>query len=147
MTYAEIEDAALTLLAPLKADHGVRTLESYGGEFSPDSFGQVTVNYPAVYVCIPSLDSEKANQDDKRHAIVEVYAASRNLRGEAAARRGDSQNSGAYALIEAARAKLNRQTLPGAGQLILKRERLVGYSKVLSLCVMKAEFELSFRSN
>lgn len=147
MTYAEIEDAALTFLAPLKTDQGVRTLESYGGEFSPDSFGQVAVNYPAVYVCIPSLDSEPANQDDKRRVILEVYYAARNLRGEAAARRGDSQNSGAYALAEAGRAKLNKQVLNGAGRMTLKRERLVGYSKVLSLCVMKAEFELSFRSN
>lgn len=146
MTYAEIEDGALALLTPLKADQGVKTLESYGGEFSPDSFGQVSVNYPAVYVCIPSLDSEPANQDDKRRVILEVYFAARNLRGEACARRGDSQNSGAYALAEAGRAKLNRQTLPGAGKLTLKRERLVGYSKALSLCVMKAEYELSFRS-
>lgn len=146
MTYAAIEDAALALLLPLKDAQGVRTLESYGGEFSPDSFGQVQVNYPAVYVCIPSLDSDPANQDDKRRVILEVYFAARNLRGEASARRGDSQNSGAYALAEAGRAKLNRQILPGAGKLTLKRERLVGYSKALSLCVMKAEYELSFRS-
>jgi hypothetical protein len=69
------------------------------------------------------------------------------LRGEASARRGDTQTSGAYALAEAGRAALNRQVLTAAGKMTLKRERLVGYSKALSLCVIKAEFELSFRSN
>ena len=142
MDYSTLEDALLDALAPLKAAGTARTLESYGGEFSPDSFGQFPIQYPALYVCLAGLDSEPANQADHREAAVEIYAATKNLRGEKDARRGDARTAGAYELIEAARGKLNRLTLTGAGRLTLKSERLIGYSKTLGLCVMRAEYRM-----
>lgn len=142
MTYADLEDAILTALAVLKSENGVKTIDAYAGEFSPDSFGQLHIPYPAVYICIEDLQSEPANQVDKRDLVVAVYAASKNLRGEKAARRGDNRTAGGYELIEAARGKLNRLIIPGSGRLVLRRERLIGYSKALGLCVIKAEYQL-----
>ena len=145
MTYAALEDAALAALEALKTGNGVRTLDAYGGEFSPDSFGEIAIRYPAVYVCIEDLQSEAANNLDRRDIIVAVYAASKNLRGEKAARRGDIQTAGGYELIEAARVRLNRLVITGAGRLVLRRERLIGYSKALGLCVIKAEYHLKLQ--
>ena len=147
MDYSALEDAVLAALEPLKTNGSVRTLESYGGEFSADSFGQFPIQYPALYVCLSGLESEPANQDDRREVTIEIYAASRNLRGEKDARRGDGRTSGAYELIESARGKINRLALAGAGRLTLKRERLIGYSKALGLCVIQAEYHLKFQQS
>ena len=147
MDYSALEDAILEALEPLKNAGTVRTLDSYGGEFSPDSFGQFPIQYPALYVCIAALDSEAANMADRREITVEIHAASRNLRGEKETRRGDSRTTGAYEVMEAARSKLNRLPLTNAGRLVLKTERLIGYSKALGLCVIQAEYRLKFQQS
>lgn len=145
MIYSALEDALLAELASMKSTHQVRTLESYGGDFSPDSFGQEVIQYPAVYVCLAGMDSDPANRIDNRTMTVDVYVAAKSLRGEKTARQGDSFNSGAYALAEGVRARLNRFALSGFGVFILRRESLFGYSKVAGLCVIRAEYGIKYQ--
>jgi len=138
MTYEALEDALLTALEPLKTE-GLKTLKSYGGEFSPDSFGQCPIAYPALMVCIPELTNETQGNLDRQALEVVVYVADRNLRGEGAARHG------AYRGMEQARARLHRLPVAGAGRLALQRESLVGYSAQLGLCVMQATYRLKMQ--
>ncbi|MDW7643449.1 MAG: hypothetical protein SCI25_00240 [Desulfuromonadales bacterium] len=135
MTYAEIEDQCHAALEPLKAE-GLKTLKSYGGEFSPDSFGLFPITFPALMYCVTGFENEVRGSLDVQDLEIEVYAAARDLRGE------DEARQGAYATTELARGKLNRLPIPGAGRLVLKRERIVGYSRQLNLCVMRAVYHL-----
>ena len=145
MTYLELEDAVLALLEPLKVELQLRTLTSYGGEFSPDSFGQVTVLYPAVYVYLANLESAGHNRLDSRKITLTTFVAAQNLRGEEDARRGSGSAIGVYGLLEAVREKLNRVSLSG-GLVRLKREAVVGYSAQNGLCVAQADYGLEFQS-
>ena len=144
MTYLELEDAILALLEPLRTDLGLRTLESYGGQFSPDSFGQVAVTFPAVYVYLASLESAGRNRLDERKLTLTVFVAAQNLRGEESARRGTAGVVGVYGLLEAVRDLLNRTPL-GGGLIRLKRESVVGYSAQTGLCVAQADYGLEFQ--
>lgn len=146
--YAALEDAILAALEPLKGTTvGVKTLETYGGEFSADSFGQFPINYPAVFVCVSAMNSEPANTEDRRELTLDVYAAATDLRGEKSARRGALGSVGAYAVIEAVRSALNRLIIPGAGRVQLRREYLMGYSKAAGLCVIQAEYSLKYNQS
>ncbi len=140
MTYEEFEDAVLALLKPLKNELGLRALTTYGGEFSPDSFGVVAVNFPAVYLYLSQLESDGRNRLDERRITLTVFAASRNLRGEENARRG---SSGVYGLLEAVRAKINRVAV-GGGVLRLQREAVTGYSAATGICVAQADYRLGY---
>ncbi len=146
MTYLEMEDFLLEKLEPLRAAAGLRALTTYGGEFSPDSFGQVTVVFPAVYIYLSGLRSAGRNRLDERDQGCTVMVAARNLRGEPAARRGAAGETGVYALFEGVRAHLNRLPLAG-GLLRLAEERVVGYSARLGLCVGQADYRLKYRTN
>jgi phage gp37-like protein len=136
-TYTEIEENVLALLAPLKED-GVKNVDSYGGEFSPDSFGAIPVQLPAVFVHVDgfSNDSDGGPVDQRTYGI-NLYVASKNLRGETEARRG------AYSIADAARALLNRQEIPGCEWLTLKSEKLVAYSKLNGTCVFNIAYSLA----
>lgn len=135
MTYEDLEDACLATLNPL-LNEGLKTLKSYGGEFSPDSFGQFPIGFPAIMVCVAGLDNTARGNLDQPDFEVIIYTAARNLRGE------DDARHGAYRTIEQARSKLNRLRIDGAGRLALKNESLVGYSRKLNLCVMQATYRL-----
>lgn len=133
MEYAEIEQY---LLAELDKVDAV-TKKGYAGEFSPDSFGQIPVRYPAVMLYVGGFDNKPANLSDHRVYEVRVYAADSNLAGEAGAR------SGVYALMQSVRARLNRCRIPGMGRLILKKERIVGYSWKTQTCVMEGIYHFT----
>jgi len=135
MTYELLEDACKSALEPL-LNEGLKTLKSYGGEFSPDSFGQFPIQYPAVMICVAGLNNEPKGNMDIHDLEVVIYVADRNLRGE------DNARHGAYHTMEQARGKLNRLGINGAGRLALKSESLVGYSRKLTLCVMQATYKL-----
>ncbi len=145
MTYLELEDAVLALFEPLKAELGLRTLASYGGEFSPDSFGEVAVNFPAVYVYLANLNNSGQGRLDNRELTLTIFVAAQNLRGEESARRGTDNAIGVYGLLEAVRNKLNRALL-GGGLVRLKRETVVGYSALTGLCVAQADYNLGFQT-
>jgi len=117
-------------------NEGLKTLKSYGGEFSPDSFGQFPIQYPAVMICVPGLDNDTRGNLDLQELEVVIYVADRNLRGE------DEARHGAYRTIQQARGKLHRLLVNGAGRLVLKKEGLVGYSRKLNLCVMQGTYKL-----
>jgi len=145
LTYAEIEDAVLALLDPMKDEVGIRTIEPYGGEFSPDSIMEAAINFPAILVFINQLTSQDANRLDLRELYISIYVADRNARGRDEAMSGDALKEGVYALVEAARAKLNRAGIAGAGTLKLRFEKNVLYSKALGLCVCQCEYALKLK--
>ena len=146
MTYAELEDAILTALEPLKTDPGVRTLDSYGGQFSEEVLraGQMLVNYPAILVYIERLSSAEFDMcNDMVEVQVSIFMADRNLRGEKAARRGDSgsDHPGVYRLLEKAREALNGASVPGFDDcLVLTEEALWFYSAQTATCVARAVY-------
>jgi phage gp37-like protein len=135
MTYEDLEDTCIAALNPL-LNEGLKTLKSYGGEFSPDSFGQFSIKFPAVMVCVAGLTNDAQGNTDLQDREVVIYVAARDLRGE------DDARHGAYHTMEQARGQLNRLRVAGAGRLTLKSESLVGYSRKLNLCVMQATYRL-----
>jgi len=149
MTYEELEDAIIATLEPLTGSLGVRILESYGGEFSPDSISEIAYLFPAVFVHVPELQSEQKIRFDSREVTVAVYVAAKNARGESWGRRGDDAtgSAGTYALLEGVRAKLNRKQIAGAGTFRLVKESNIGYSKKFGICVSRAEYRVGLREN
>ncbi len=134
-------DLDIALINQLDGKVDAATIKSYGGEFSPDSFGQCPLRYPAVMVNVQGLDNSARGNLDKRTVKISVYAADRDLSGEAGARKG------VYSLIEEVREALNRFGIDGAGVLVLESEALVGYSRKQQLCVMRATYQLSTQHN
>lgn len=141
--YSALEDAAMARLAPLKEELGVRTLDSYGGEFSQESIGEAAIVFPAVYVHVGMMENIDRNQAASRVYQVYIYAADQNARGEAEARRGGTERPGVYALLDAIRSGLNRRPiLDGRAVPRLVSERIVGYSKTNSICVAQAVYSV-----
>lgn len=142
--YAQIEDAALAALAPMDDTHNIRTRESYGGQFNENDIWQTVIQFPAVMVFASGFESVQVNQIDRQAWELIVYVAEQNSRGDSAARRGDtgSTHPGAFSLVEAARAKLNRLTIPNYGALRLVSERVIGFSKQAGVCVIEARYQI-----
>jgi len=148
ITYAEIENAILDKLIPLKATLGIRALDGYNGDFDPETIAIEALVFPAIFVAIEEMISSQINNRDNRQLTVRVYAAAKNVRGEASQRRGDSRNLGVYTLLESIRAALNRQIVATASghrlsAMILKSEKIVAHSKQMGLCIAVAEYQLS----
>ena len=145
ITYAEIEDAVISALLPLQETRMLREVSSYAGEFSDDSLGSMPKSYPSVFVCVSSFDADIANQRDIAEITVSAYIVSRNLRGEYSTRNGDGITAGAYEIAEAARKILHRMSL-GSGLLLIRRERILHYSRAKDLCVMQCQYMLKQRA-
>jgi phage gp37-like protein len=150
LTYAAIEDHILAALQPLREELGVRTLASYGGDFSADSIQDYAVLYPAVLVQAAELIlSGESNRSDVMEVTITIYAADRNTRGAAAARAGDEtlQSPGVYALLEGVRAFLHRYNIPraGVGPVRLKREMVLAHRRRNALCVGLGVYTLRTR--
>lgn len=146
--YADIEDAALAALAEMDDTHGIRTRESYGGQFNENDIWQTVIQFPAILVFASGFDSVPVNRTDRKTWELIAYIADQNSRGDSAARRGDagSTHPGAFSLVEAARAKLNRLTIPNYGALRLQSERVIGYSKQAGVCVIEARYQITTHS-
>ncbi|WP_457571306.1 phage protein Gp37 [Desulfovulcanus sp.] len=129
------------MVETLKRVQGVRTVRSYGGEFSPDSIGQELIQYPAILPCVVEAEFEPVNLKDKVEPIIKVYLADKNLRGQESARRGDATSVGVYYLQQEARKALNRKPILG-GVLFLKKQKVIYYSKSLGLCVAEQIYTL-----
>lgn len=140
LQYEQIEDPILETLQGLN----FATLDTYGGEFSPESFGQFHIPFPAAYVHVQGFDNSPVNYTDERDCLVVVYVASRDLRGDKAAKRGET---GAYQLAYSVRQQLNRLRIDSVGRLELARERIVGYSRSLNVCVMRCEYKVKHKVN
>ena len=112
------------------------TVKSYGGEFSPDSFGQVPLRYPAVFVNIQGLSSEMQSNTGSVELEIFIHVASHDLSGEQEARHG------VYDIMEQVRDAVNQQAVPDKGMLKLESEDVIGYSKVMQTCVMRGIYRL-----
>jgi phage gp37-like protein len=137
-----LENAVIAGLEPLK-DAGLKTLETYSGQLDVDDIEAVTFQFPCIYVVAGSLALADANRYDKYRAELSLIIGDRNVRGSAAAARGDASSPGVYALLEAARAKLHRQKiLNGWTPLYLISEDSLVYAPEASICLYTATYEM-----
>jgi phage gp37-like protein len=111
-TITQIEDAILAALEPLKASHGVRTLESYDLRLEdPEAWKRLTIKFPAVFVLFADLDDTDLGQRQLEAQRFQIGMADSSLRpGEA--RRGGLRVEGSYGLIHGVQSAL-------AGKILL----------------------------
>jgi hypothetical protein len=111
-TITDFEDAILAALEPLKATHGVQTLESYDLHLEdPEVWKKLAIKFPAIFVLFGSMDTKDNGQRQMESNSFQIGMADRSLRkGEA--RRGGAQVGGAYGLIDGVRKAL-------AGKILL----------------------------
>ncbi|GAB6127308.1 DUF1834 family protein [Humidesulfovibrio idahonensis] len=105
---AIIEDAILARIAGAKLPY-LRTLATYGGELD-EELGEAVRRFPAVWTAFKSegegvpLNTVKSVY--RIPATWVVFVAARNLRNEAATRRGDKVQVGTYQMLKDVRALL-----------------------------------------
>lgn len=99
-TVTEIEDAILSALEPLRASHGLKTLESYDLRLEdPAAWKALGIRFPAVFVLFADLDDKDLGQRQLALNSFQIGMAAQSLRkGEA--RRGGAHAGGAYGLIQ-----------------------------------------------
>lgn len=141
--YGEIEDGIKTLLSPLTKTHGVKTLESYGGDFNESeiiSNGGVVLVFPAVLINIEGFTFDDPVRQIERTYDIKIYCCGMNARGDREAR------AGVYDLLKAVRDILNRNKLPGGSNpILLKSEKKEFYSKNLKLCLYSGNYMIKMR--
>ena len=103
-TYEQIEDAIISKLQPLKASLGIRAIKTYQGELeSEEEIKRLVMLFPAVYVVYGGSRYEDFGARQVEHMAYHLIVCDRNLRSEAEARRGGSENPGTYAMLEGSR--------------------------------------------
>lgn len=103
-TIEQIEDAIISKLEPLKASLGVRAIKTYQGELeSEDEIKRLVMLFPAIYVVYGGSRYEDLGARKVEHMAYHLVVCDRNLRSEAEARRGGSENPGVYAMLGAIR--------------------------------------------
>ena len=141
--YAEIEDGIKALLTPLIKTHGVRTLDSYGGEFNESeiiSNGGVILVYPAILINIEGFVFDDSVRQAERGYDIRIYCADVHSRGDIPAR------SGVYGLLKAVRDLINRKNIPGGNNpILLVSEKKEFYSKNLKLCLYSGSYKIKMR--
>ena len=111
-TITQVEDAILAALnlAPIGPVGGAgyaRTLDSYQGELEDEDLNRILRLFPAVLVVYDSSRYAKSAQGVYDETMrFRVLVASRNLRGEKAQRRGDSDVIGTYEMLRDVRGLL-----------------------------------------
>ena len=98
---AEIEDAIISALKNATGLEYLKTVASYGGQLDED-LGEVVRAYPAIWVVFAgSAKPEKLGANKwKVPATFAVIVAARNVRNEAATRKGDAKEVGTYQMLE-----------------------------------------------
>ncbi|GAB6124324.1 DUF1834 family protein [Humidesulfovibrio idahonensis] len=108
---AIIEDAILARIAGAKLPY-LRTLATYGGELD-EGLGEAVRRFPAVWTAFKSegegVPLNTAKSVYRIPATWVVFVAARNLRNEAATRRGDKVKVGTYQMLKDVRALLAGQ--------------------------------------
>lgn len=119
LTLLDIEDAFLKTirgsgtLGLVKHGGYCRTVESYAGQLEL-AMDEIIVLYPCVFVAMAEEIVSPLTHDGDAEVAPStwiVLVADRNLRGNAAARRGDTQNPGAYQMLDDARDLLQGHAL------------------------------------
>ncbi len=113
MDISTIEDAILARIAGAKLPY-LRTLATYGGELG-DRLVESVRQFPAVWLAFKGAGNGRplntAGSVYRVPATWVVFVAARNLRNEAATRRGDHVLVGAYQILNDVRALLTGQDL------------------------------------
>lgn len=139
--FEQLEDAVIAALKPL-TEIGLKTLETYSGQLDVDDIETVTFQFPCVYVVVPGLSLIDANRYDKYRMELTLIIGDRNVRGSAAAARGDASSPGVYSLLEAVRNKLHKQKiLKTWTPLILRSEDSLVYAPEANICLYAATYE------
>ncbi len=114
---SSIEDAIIRRISEAKLPY-LRTLTTYGGELDGENSRCVRA-FPAVWVAFQGAEKAKAVGTSKQvyhvSASFVVLVAARNLRNEAATRKGDALQVGTYQMLEDVRALLLRQDFSAWG--------------------------------
>jgi phage gp37-like protein len=138
--FEQMEDAILSALDSLTA-LGLRTLDSYSGQLDVEELEEVTIQFPCIYVVMTLLGLTENNRNDRYSMSILLLVGDRNMRGSAAAARGDVSSPGVYALLEAARARLHRKkVLSGWPPLMLQSEVPLVYAPQSSICIYSATY-------
>lgn len=117
---AAIED---DIIAVVKAAIGnkLRTVDSLPGDWDADMLRRLLLSAPAVYVAF--LGGPKIKEAD---AVVGIdgrwslFAITGHASGNAARRRGDGREIGAYEIIERLVPRLHNRTVPDVGTMTLR---------------------------
>ena len=152
LTLIEIENALLKTIREsatiglLKHGGYSRTIESYGGQFEL-ALDEVIILYPCVFVALAEETIEPLTQQgssDVHPSTWTVLVADRNLRGNAAARRGDVQNPGAYQMMDDARNLLQGHALGLIGFDRLQLTKRTALLQQRDLAVYALEFTTQY---
>jgi phage gp37-like protein len=140
--FESIENAALTALAPLR-ESGLRNLDVLAGQMDDETLEKVSLLFPFVYVKAANLKSKTENTADRIDVDLVVFVGDRNLRGGAAATKGDAHSPGVYSLLELAKKRLHRvRILPGWTPPLRQGEEEVYYDPKNKFCVYQAWYTL-----
>lgn len=97
----------------------VRAVESLPGDWDEDTLKRVLRAVPGVYVVFAGGNPVQAGGlTPQIQASFVLYAVTGHASGEAARRRGDSQQIGAYEILETLVPKLHGRLVPSTGTLI-----------------------------
>lgn len=111
--FEALEQAAIAALQPLR-ESGLKTLDVYAGQAEADDIeelARMTALFPCIYVVATGLIVETKNRFDEEDVGLMLLVGDKNLRGTDAARLGDSNSPGVYALMEQSRALLHRKII------------------------------------
>lgn len=118
MSIAVVEDDLLATLRA-RAQAKVRTIDSLPGDWDDDMLRRMLALTPCILVAFAG-GAPIAGTAPAIDARWLVYVATANASGQAARRRGDAQQAGAYELIEQVVVPaLHCHTVPGVGTLTL----------------------------
>jgi phage gp37-like protein len=152
-TIEQIEDAIIAKLAPLKVGYTpvdesdpavwrtVKTIKSYQGELDDEeSLARAVRLFPAIIVMYGGSDYDEHGARKIEKPAFVLFVCDKSLRAEEEARRGGSQNPGAYALLNGIRdllydSRLSKDIFP----LSLLRERPAWFGK--GIAIYSAEYE------
>lgn len=114
------------LIAPIKAALGnkVRTVESLPGNFDDNTFKRLLRQVPGIFITWAGAQTSSGRDGGvagMTTGLWIVYVVTGHASGEAARRLGDSQQVGAYELVDTLVPLLNGLTIKGEGTLSLTR--------------------------
>lgn len=145
--FRQIEDAVTEKLEGLKLI-GVRTLETYSEQFDVEEMTELTIRFPCIYVSAGPLKVTRKNNLDECIMDLVIIAGDKNLRGSAAAMRGDATSPGVYGILLESRNLLHRKKLISSwGPAQLTSEFALLYEQKKDVCLYMATYELKKLGN
>lgn len=104
VTIEDIEDGFIAAFEPLRTSIGVRDIKSYQAELATEEeIGRAIRILPAILVVYGGSVFEEHGSRKLEKLRFLVFVCDKNLRGEAGARRGSTENPGTYAMLAAVR--------------------------------------------